>query len=136
MLDKTDDISITAENWLAQFESALATSDDHLLKSLFHPESYWRDVLALSWNLQPINGADAILRELKARAGSAAPSGFRIDPERATPRRVTRAGTNTIETIFRFETAQGRGSGILRLIPAPAPPPPLKPCTLLPAPAA
>ncbi len=117
MLDKTDDISITAENWLAQFESALATSDDSLLKTLFHPESYWRDVLALSWNLQTINGADAILRELKARAGSAAPSGFRIDPERAAPRRVTRAGTNTIETIFRFETAQGRGSGILRLIP-------------------
>jgi len=30
---------------------------------------------------------------------------------------VTRAGTNTIEAIFKFETAQGRGSGILRLIP-------------------
>jgi thioredoxin reductase len=117
MLDKTDDISITAEHWLAQFETALAKPDDNLLKTLFHPESYWRDVLALSWNLQTINGADAILRELKARAGSAAPGKFRIDPERAAPRRVTRAGTNTIETIFKFETAQGRGSGILRLIP-------------------
>jgi hypothetical protein len=117
MLDKTDDISITAENWLAQFENALATSDDHLLKSLFHPESYWRDVLALSWNLQTINGADAILKELKGRAVGASPSGFRIDPDRAAPRRATRAGTNAIEAIFRFETAQGRGSGILRLIP-------------------
>jgi thioredoxin reductase len=116
MLDKTDDISIAAENWLAQFESALAASN-HNLKSLFHPDSYWRDVLALSWNLQTINGADAILRELKARAGSAAPTGFRIDPDRAAPRRVTRAGTNAIEAIFTFETAQGRGSGILRLIP-------------------
>src|SRR5258708_38541715 len=28
-----------------------------------------------------------------------------------------RAGTNAIEAIFKFETAQGRGSGILRLIP-------------------
>src|ERR1700737_4774925 len=117
MLDKTDDISITVENWLARFQNALATSDDNLLKSLFHPESYWRDVLALSWNLQTINGADAILRELKARAGSAAPSGFRIDPDRAAPRRVTRAGTNAIEAIFKFETAEGRGSGILGLIP-------------------
>src|ERR1700687_4615158 len=116
MLDKTDDVSITVENWLARFENALATSDDNLLKSLFHPESYWRDVLALSWNLQTINGADAILRELKARAGSAAPSGFRIDPDRAAPRRVTRAGANAIEAIFKFETAEGRGNGILRLI--------------------
>src|ERR1700730_12031995 len=117
MLDKTDNISIAAETWLAQFEGALAQPDDGLLKTLFHPDSYWRDVLALSWNLQTINGADAILRELKAHAGRAEPAGFRIDPDRAAPRRVTRAGTNTIEAIFKFETAEGRGSGILRLIP-------------------
>jgi len=117
MLDKTDDISIAAENWLAQFENALAEPGDGLLKTLFHPDSYWRDVLALSWNLQTINGADAILRELKADAGRAQPAGFRIDPDRAAPRRVSRAGTHTIEAIFKFETAEGRGSGILRLIP-------------------
>jgi cation diffusion facilitator CzcD-associated flavoprotein CzcO len=117
MLDRTDDISIAAENWLVQFEGALAEPDGSLLKSLFHPESYWRDVLALSWNLQTVNGADAILRELQAHAGRATPSGFRIDPDRAAPRRVTRAGTITIEAIFKFETAQARGSGILRLIP-------------------
>ena len=117
MLDRTDDISIATESWLAQFESALATSDHALLKSLFHPDSYWRDVLALSWNIQTLNGAEPILSELKADAISASPSGFRVDPDRAAPRRVTRAGTNAIEAIFRFETAVGRGSGILRLIP-------------------
>jgi thioredoxin reductase len=117
MLDKTDDISIAAENWLAQFETALSKPDDAFLKTLFHPDSYWRDVLALSWNLQTINGAEAILRELKARATGAAPSAFRIDPDRAAPRRVMRAGTSVIEAIFKFETAMGRGNGILRLIP-------------------
>ena len=117
MLDRTDDVSIATENWLTQFESALATSDDTLLNTLFHPESHWRDVLALSWNIQTINGAEAILSALKADAGRAAPSGFRIDPDRAAPRKVTRAGTSTIEAIFKFETAQGRGNGILRLIP-------------------
>jgi len=117
MLDRTDDISIAAENWLAQFETALAAPDEILLKTLFHPDSYWRDVLALSWKLQTINGADAILSELRARAASAVPRAFEIDPNRAAPRRVTRAGTSNVEAIFRFETAQGRGSGILRLIP-------------------
>src|SRR5258707_6129225 len=117
MLDRTDDISIAAENWLAQFETALAEPDDDLLKTLFHPDSHWRDVLALSWNLQTINGADAILTDLKTAARRDAPSAFQIDPARAAPRRVTRAGTNAIEAIFKFETAQGRGSGILRLIP-------------------
>jgi len=117
MLDRTDDVSISAESWLAQFEGALAGPGDGSLKPLFHPDSYWRDVLALSWNLQTINGADAILRELHVHSRRAAPCHFRIDPDRAAPRRVTRAGTEAIEAIFKFETAQGRGSGILRLIP-------------------
>ena len=116
MLDRTDDVAAAAENWLAQFEGALANCKDGSLRVLFHPESYWRDVLALSWNLQTIIGADGIATELSSFAEHAAPHNFRIDPERAAPRRVTRAGTNAIEAIFKFETAQGRGSGILRLI--------------------
>ena len=88
MLDRTDDISISAANWLTQFESALASPSDGSLRPLFHPDSFWRDVLALSWNLQTLNGADAILNELPTLAGRTAPSGFKIDPERAPPRRV------------------------------------------------
>jgi len=48
MLDRTDDISIAAKNWLAQFEIELAERDDGQLKTLFYLESYWRDVLAPS----------------------------------------------------------------------------------------
>ena len=117
MLDKTDDISVAAENWLARFDDALGRADQALLETLFHPDSYWRDVLALSWNIQTLNGADAILDELKARAPRAVPTGFVIDPDRRAPRQVMRAGTNAIEAIFKFETAIGRGSGIVRLIP-------------------
>jgi len=117
MLDRTDDVSVTAANWLSQFERALAHSTNGPLQALFHPESYWRDVLALSWNLRTINGADAIAKEISALAARTAPRNFRIDSERAAPRRVTRAGANAVEAIFKFETAQGRGSGILRLIP-------------------
>ena len=117
MLGRTDDISTAAGNWLAQFESALTTSDEIQLRSLFHSDSYWRDVLALSWNIQTINGADAILKELKARAISVSPGRFRIDPDRAAPRKVMRAGATAIEAIFKFDTAEGRGSGILRLTP-------------------
>jgi cation diffusion facilitator CzcD-associated flavoprotein CzcO len=117
MLDKTDDISLAIDNWLTQFEAALAEPDDGSLETLFHPDSYWRDVLALSWNIQTINGADAILRELKTHARRAVPSGFAIDPDRRAPRKIMRAGTNAIEAIFKFETEVGRGSGIIRLIP-------------------
>ena len=131
MLDKTDDLSVAVENWLAQFEDALAKPDDGSLKALFHPDSYWRDVLALSWTLQTVNGRDAILETLKVQAPQAAPSGFAIDPDRAAPRQVTRAGTSSIEAIFRFETAVGRGDGIVRLIPDAADGNRLKAWTLL-----
>jgi cation diffusion facilitator CzcD-associated flavoprotein CzcO len=117
MLDKTDDIAVAAEHWLAQFEAALSKADGGALKHLFLADSYWRDVLALSWTLQTWNGADAILSELKMLAPRAKPTNFQIDPDRAAPRRVTRAGSNSIEAIFAFETALGRGHGILRLIP-------------------
>ena len=117
MLDRTDDLSAAAQHWLANFETAIAKCDEVQLNSLFHRESYWRDVLALSWTLQTINGADAIARDIKDHAGRASPGGFAIDRGRAPPRRVTRAGTASIEAIFKFETAIGRGSGIVRLIP-------------------
>ena len=131
MLDKTDDLSVAADAWLAQFEDALARPEDGLLDSLFVADSYWRDVLALSWNIQTVNGADAILRELKAHAPSAAASGFAIDPARQAPRQVMRAGTRSIEAIFKFETAIGRGSGIIRLVPDAADGNRLKAWTLL-----
>ena len=117
MLDRTDDIALSAENWLAEFARALEHPDDRTLRPLFHPDSFWRDVLALSWNLQTLQGLDSILTELALRARRALPRHFRIDPDRAPPRRVKRAGTDTIEAIFSFETRDGRGHGIIRLIP-------------------
>ena len=80
MLDRTDDSSVAADNWLAQFEEALGKPDDGLLKTLFHPDSYWRDVLALSWNIQTLNGRDAILKELPPLARSASPSASPLRP--------------------------------------------------------
>jgi cation diffusion facilitator CzcD-associated flavoprotein CzcO len=116
MLARTETIATIADHWLARFEAALAESDDDLLKTLFHPDSHWRDVLALTWQIRTVNGLDAILRELRAHVGRAHPTGFRTDPHRTAPRNVTRAGTNAIEAIFRFDTIEGRGSGVLRLI--------------------
>src|ERR1700759_1421204 len=131
MLDKTDNIAVAAENWLAQFETALSDGDEAALKSLFLPESYWRDVLALSWNMQTLDGADAILEALPALAAQHAPCRFLIDSERAPPRRVKRAGTEAVEAIFKFETRTGRGHGIFRLIPDPHDGDRLKAWTLL-----
>ncbi len=131
MLDRTQDISIAAQGWLDEFERILGRPDPATLDPLFLADGFWRDVLALSWNLQTIAGRDAITQELTARAPKAAPTSLNIAPNRAPPRWVTRAGTNTIEAIFHFETAIGRGSGIVRLVPDTADGDRLKAWTLL-----
>lgn len=109
------DIAAAARDWLAQFEEALARPES--LTALFHPDSHWRDVLALTWDYTTVSGRDGTVKALTAYAGGAAPAGFKIASGRATPRRVKRAGTDVIETIFAFETAIGRCSGVLRLAP-------------------
>jgi cation diffusion facilitator CzcD-associated flavoprotein CzcO len=117
MLARADTVATIAENWLAQFEDALAARSRSRLHALFHADSHWRDVLALTWRIETVSGSDAILRELATHAARARPSGFRLDSRRTAPRNVRRAGTDAIEAIFGFETAQGRGSGVLRLTP-------------------
>ena len=114
---ETDTLLAAADRWLAQFEWALGEPGDAPLRVLFHPDGHWRDVLALTWDIRTVSGLDAIVKALKAHAGRAKPTGFRTDPDRTAPRHVTRAGTRAIEAIFRFDTADGRGSGVLRLIP-------------------
>src|SRR5438270_1906783 len=114
---ETESLATIANHWLATFEKALAGGDDARLRTLFHPDSHWRDVLALTWNIGTVNGLEAVVRELKAHAGRAHPSGYRTDPRRTAPRHVTRAGTHAIEAIFQFETQEGRGNGVLRLLP-------------------
>ena len=54
----------------------------------FNADSYWRDLLALTWRIRTVNGADAILRGLKAHVGSARPAAFRIDLLAVAPRRA------------------------------------------------
>jgi cation diffusion facilitator CzcD-associated flavoprotein CzcO len=117
MLDRTDDVVASAERWLALFRQALAQPGSVPLETLFHSDSHWRDVLALTWDLRTVSGRHAIVEHLAAHAGRAAPTGFKIASDRAAPRQVRRAGTEAIEAIFAFETAVGRGSGVLRLTP-------------------
>ncbi len=105
------------EHWLAALEQAITAPGSIALGSLFHADSHWRDVLALTWDIRTVDGLDAIQSELGAHARRARPIGFRIAPDRTPPRQVTRAGAHAVEAIFTFETAEGRGNGVVRLTP-------------------
>ena len=131
MLDTAFDSLLTkTDRWLADFGTAVSGRDWPEVTALFHPASHWRDLLALSWDIQTISGPDRIAEALKSCADRAA-SGFRADRARTPPRMVTRAGVEAIEAIFSFETENGQGEGVLRLLPDPDDDGKLKAWTLL-----
>jgi cation diffusion facilitator CzcD-associated flavoprotein CzcO len=113
----SDSLATVANHWLTRFEHALGARDASALEGLFQPDSHWRDVIALTWRIQTLSSATAVARALMTHAARAEAKGFRVDTNRTAPRRITRAGSECIEAIFRFETNIGRGSGVLRLIP-------------------
>jgi putative flavoprotein involved in K+ transport len=98
------------ETWLADFEAALAARDAERAASLFATTSFWRDLIAFTWNLTTVENRDGVADLLRQTMESTDATNFRItegeEPDEADG--VTTAW-------FGFETAVGRGSGLLRL---------------------
>ncbi|HBK09539.1 MAG TPA: monooxygenase [Acetobacteraceae bacterium] len=108
----------SAEDWLAAFETALVARDAAQIGALFHQDCHWRDVLAFTWHMTPVAGRDTIAKRLAADQARTGAHGFHLPANRRQPRQVKRLGTDSVEAIFEFKTADGRGAGIVRLSPA------------------
>ena len=116
MLDGVEEKNFAiVRKWLAQLEQALVQPGSQSLNALFLPQSYWRDVLALTWNIQTLCGAETISNAISEQSKNAGLSNIRLELADMPPRQVTRVGTETIEAFFIFETTVGRGRGIVRL---------------------
>ena len=118
MLDEvTKRLRDLVDDWLSRFEQALTRSDQTALSALFLDDSYWRDLLAFTWQIKTAAGRDALCSALLTSAAAAGAAGFGTDLKRTPPRSVIRVGVETIEAIFSFETEQGLGTGVVRLVP-------------------
>jgi putative flavoprotein involved in K+ transport len=96
------------DGWLASFESALQARDIPAAADLFAPASFWRDLVSFTWNITTVEGRAGVTDLLTACLDTTDPSGF------ATTEPPTEADGVTTAWI-RFETATGRGTGLLRL---------------------
>ena len=94
--------------WLADFSTALARNDIDAAVGLFEPESYWRDLVAFTWNIRTQEGPAEIRAMLASRLADTNPSGFAVEGE------ATEAD-GVVDAWFTFETAVARGRGHLRL---------------------
>src|SRR5260370_30887366 len=103
-------------SWLTSFGEALQANDAAAAASHFAAGGHWRDVLAFTWRLQTESGVAAIEAALAPPLARTKADGFHMPAGRSAPRRVRRAGTDCIEAIFEFETADGRANGVVRLV--------------------
>jgi len=104
------------QEWMRAFDQALAAKDDKAVAALFHPDSHWRNLFGLSWQLTTLSGSDSLSQEMCQRAAEVRATGFQVDRAALMPRRATAAGREVIEAIFSFETVDGPGVGALRLL--------------------
>ena len=119
------------QDWLARFAEALQSQDAHAAADMFLADGLWRDVLAFTWTIETMSGRAAIEAALRQTLARTKPANFHIPPKRTAPRWVSRAGTESIEAVFEFETASGPAHGIVRLVPDPQTPSRLRAWTLL-----
>ncbi len=97
---KANTPSSAAADWLASFAESLKRGDAVATAALFTDDGYWRDLLSFTWNIVTLEGRPAIAEMLAARLADVRPESFQ-------------AGDR--DGWFTFETAQGRGTGHVRL---------------------
>lgn len=110
-----------AQNWLDRFSAVLLSGDASRLSTVLHQDSWWRDHVALSWDLRTLHGLPAIISFLSPILSSVKlrPLSLASDDEAYAPSIVTPLPElDWVQSIFTFETSTGRGRGFLRLAQA------------------
>jgi putative flavoprotein involved in K+ transport len=106
--DTRSEAAVRTDAWLADFEAALTANDVERAASMFADSSFWRDIVAFTWNITTVEGPDGVADMLRQTLGNTEPSGFRTTDEPTETDGV-------VEAFIEFETKVGRGSGHLRL---------------------
>jgi putative flavoprotein involved in K+ transport len=101
-------IEQAVDDWLAQFNAALDAKDADAAARLFATTSFWRDLVALTWNIKTVEGQDGVRHMLEHTLASAGPRNF-------APSEPPIETDGVIEAWLEFETEVGRGRGYLRL---------------------
>ena len=94
--------------WLTDFESALAAHDIDAASEMFANDSYWRDVMAFTDNINTVEGPDEVGDLLGESLGHVEAFGFKT-----LERPVCSGGF--AEAWITFEVRAGRGRGHLRV---------------------
>ncbi|SDA90927.1 NAD(P)/FAD-dependent oxidoreductase [Sinorhizobium sp. NFACC03] len=108
MLEKTPTTRV--QTLLDAFGDSLETGRIDDAAKLFAEECYWRDLVAFTWNIKTVEGRDQVRDMLDAQLAFAKPSNWRV----AAGEEATETD-GVLESWISFETATGRGYGLVRI---------------------
>jgi len=98
------------DTFLGRLNTALNNQEIDTVASLFHDESYWRDLIFLTWNIHTSEGPEQIKAMLREQLQGALPVTISRD-EKET---VT-ANNGVMEAWITTETKHARGDGHIRI---------------------
>ena len=94
----------TIINWIDDFNSFIANPLDHQNngENLFLVDSFWRDALGLTWQLNTYVGNENIITTMRQNLAKIGLRDLKLDYEASLPQWVNRAGTDAIEAFTKF----------------------------------
>ena len=110
------DPSKVAAEWFQSFSASVEAGDVDRIIGLFVLDSYWRDILALTWDFRTFEGASRIRKFLADRLPSVHVKSLKLDFESVELQQLY-PDLAWIQAKFGFETEVGLASGIVRLVP-------------------
>ncbi|GGG85595.1 FAD-dependent oxidoreductase [Salipiger pallidus] len=108
MLDST--VTTEVQGTLDRLNAALEEGDAKAASALFATDSYWRDLVAVSWNLKTVEGPAGVQDMLTAQLAHTKPGNFALQKGE-----LPAEEGGVITAWVTFETAVGRGWGLMRL---------------------
>ncbi|KAG1767385.1 hypothetical protein EDD22DRAFT_978153 [Suillus occidentalis] len=110
-----------AAEWLKAFSAAITQSDTAAIVDLFLEDGFWKDVIALTWDLRTFKGRNDIKKLLDARLATTGLHELCLLQEPLTEPVLQKVFPDFawLRFCFGFSTKHGKGTGVVYLVPLP-----------------
>ena len=105
------------EEWISDLNKLLG-GDQASITKLFFEESYWRDLLCMTWDFHTLQGPVQISQSIRSSPQDRRLKLVSLDESSAhkLPQAADFGGLKAVQAFLKVETTTGRGEGLVRLV--------------------
>ena len=113
--------SEVATEWLNAFSAAITQNDVAAVVDLFREDGFWKDIIALTWDLRTFEGNKDIKKLLGARLAVTNLREISLLDEHLREPVLQKMFPDLawVRFCFSFTTKHGKGTGVVYLVPVP-----------------